>query len=806
MKKGILFVVLAAIVGGGYYFLTKKEGGVEEEDPEAQMVPGLEEKTEVADPFEEELAAYYEIDFIKEWYPERIYPEPFDFDISLKGKTLDELRILRNELFARKGYLFEDAIARGHFMQYEWYQPIFDVPDFKVKLTSKEKRFITKVKEAEETLKKQPFVEKNGHTFIAFNQVLNTSQFKNLGGSIQRSLENTNACIIPGGHKQMFHLYDYNHYQYIPNFVTTDSYLQLLHKYFSGILKHVEEEQFIPMMRTMLNTLYTQSYTVYKESAHKQEREAAAYLTTYIAIGSTALTGEEKEVPEEMQSFYKEEVEKIQNHSGNRSDFLGISNGMTDYQQFTPRGNYTKSEALKKYFTGIKWLNYAPFFLDEKQRFDAVLLLADMIRSDRALMKDYTRFNSLISMMAGEEDNLSIGTVIEVLDTLYKGIERKEMYTRSVKKELIAALKKREVNKIQAQTADKNRMNVLFTAGRYSMDAAIFMKLVHVDGVESKRPYPRGLDVFSVLGNQKASHIIEGVYKDETTWEAYPEKVDSLQQVFAAYSDWDKNLYTKTMQLLLQMNKSDGNYPGFMQTDFWKTKNVSTSLAAWATLKHDLILYSEPAFAAQGGQGGGPPPPQHLSYVEPNIKFWEHALALLKLEKEILQEAAVYTDHLRFINEELEDLANLLLNVSKKQLKKEKVTEKEFIELSWIGARMERILFRIFKTDHLPKQEADMAVVADVYNYKQFLEAGTGHADEVYVVAEINGSYYITRGAVFSYYEFLSPSPMTDMDWQEKLKTNPKRPRWIRNTLITPAKPLETKPSYALMGDTYGEE
>ena len=41
----------------------------------------------------------------------------------LKGKTAKELRILRNEIFARKGYVFKDSVLHHYFSRKEWYQP-----------------------------------------------------------------------------------------------------------------------------------------------------------------------------------------------------------------------------------------------------------------------------------------------------------------------------------------------------------------------------------------------------------------------------------------------------------------------------------------------------------------------------------------------------------------------------------------------------------------------------------------------------------------------------------------------------------
>lgn len=129
----------------------------------------------------------------------------------------------------------------------------------------------------------------------------------------------------------------------------------------------------------------------------------------------------------------------------------------------------------------------------------------------------------------------------------------------------------------------------------------------------------------------------------------------------------------------------------------------------------------------------------------------------------------------------------------------ENVTAEEFDELSWIGGRIEQITFRILDTDHLPQQERQVALIADVYNYNgTYLEEATGMVDEIYVVTEINGKPYLAKGAVFSYYEFTSGQPLSDEQWQQQLISGnvPKRPIWT-NEITVNSKSLESKPTYS---------
>jgi ribosomal protein L24E len=77
-----------------------------------------------------------------------------------------------------------------------------------------------------------------------------------------------------------------------------------------------------------------------------------------------------------------------------------------------------------------------------------------------------------------------------------------------------------------------------------------------------------------------------------------------------------------------------------------------------------------------------------------------------------------------------------------------------------------------------------MAMIADVHTVvNTYLEEAVGPAYEIYVVVPINGKLYLTRGAVFSYYEFASNKRLTDEEWQQMINEGrqPERPEWTKS-------------------------
>jgi hypothetical protein len=157
------------------------------------------------------------------------------------------------------------------------------------------------------------------------------------------------------------------------------------------------------------------------------------------------------------------------------------------------------------------------------------------------------------------------------------------------------------------------------------------------------------------------------------------------------------------------------------------------------------------------------------------------------------------TDDSKDINSQLKNLAEFFLDISKKEMNKEEITEKELDRMSWIGGEVEQLTFRILGVNELPEREKRVALAADVYAFNDtILEEAVGNADEIYVIAEINGLPYLTKGACFSYYEFTSKSRLTDEEWQQMISQGktPSRPDWLDDIYVRTAS-LRARPGYS---------
>jgi hypothetical protein len=141
------------------------------------------------------------------------------------------------------------------------------------------------------------------------------------------------------------------------------------------------------------------------------------------------------------------------------------------------------------------------------------------------------------------------------------------------------------------------------------------------------------------------------------------------------------------------------------------------------------------------------------------------------------------------------DLLAFLERIARKEVTGRKITDKEYEEIRVYGSTLEYLTKELMGDKEvrydvvLEGPDRTVAVVADIAtSLAVALEEGVGTIDEIFVIVEVNGVPTLTRGGVFSYYEFTWPvsDRLTDERWQLLLKENkaPARPDWTSRFLV----------------------
>ena len=758
-----------------------------------------------------------------------------DYDMDVTGLSLADVHVLRNAPAALKGYPFKDAYLRGVYGGTTWYDSLtwkFDesltfkddeqkpgeawrdayyrVGDRQLKFTAEEQAFISRLQERENELLKRNFdvVEP---LRVNMQNLSNPTQLKEFDSLLCQQLAHTGFAIVPARNEQLFHVYERNDYQCFPSFVTTDLFLQLYHLYFDCMLRELEEQHLMQLMTDFSHEMLMAMRDVLEGTPPDSNFSFATYRNVmFYNIAWHLFTGKDIENRND-HALEARELERVMNAENAISELLMDYTGdiMFAYSLFRPRGHYTRSEELKRYFRGMMWLQSAPMGMDHPEEVHQAVIMAFVLNHNKELQAKYDKLNRLITYLMGQPDNLSMSQVqAEVSKT---GIE--DLGELLGNEKAMAAIKAaledigNKQTRIRPKFEKTSHHKICVMPQRYQPDAEVLQEMVDYEGKPTKRAVPQGLDVFAAMGVSSAEQILLDE-EESGKWTKLQPMLKQMKQRMGEI-DWQETITNQWMNALKTVSDKADGQPYFMVTSEWDRKNLNAMLASWAELKHDAILYAKQPMGAECG-GGGLPDPVVKGYVEPNIGFWKKAIELLDNTAKLLKDQQMLTEKIERATTRIREEAEFLLRVSEKELAGETPTDEEYDQLKCIGATFENISLDLVRQpdqwlmgwSDVEGADRKVALVADVYTAnadnnpaKSILFEAVGDADEIYVVVEIEGYLYLTRGAVLSYREFQQPVDqprLTDEEWQQQLEKQPRKgvPAWMKPIIV----PLEKQP------------
>ena len=747
-----------------------------------------------------------------------------NLNMDISKLTLSELRVLRNSFAAKQGYMFMNAELRSIFETTSWYSEAmykrWEHSDDEGNVTSSEIKPITYTKAESEFMKKLKAREDEllGENFKAgqgmavnMDNLINPFQMEEFDPKLRNHLGKYGFAIVPADELQLFHVYERNDYHDFPSFVTTDLFLQAFHMYFDNALKDVEQKHFIGTLTTLTKQLYDEMTTLAAGTKDKKLQDAAQWDAAYFAIAHALFTGQTlMPLSAKYADLAAQEVKYVKAATTAPSEFLEYFSPPFDYSTYRPRGHYTRTPELGRYFQGMMWLQNTPFGTDKPHFLLRAALMAQVIGNNADYVKAYNSVSDPVTFLMGQPDNV---TILQVFDEMKKlGATADKLAAKSTEldnlKNVVEELSRRQT-RINPKFLVTSPCKVNLMPQRYIPDAEVLQEMVDYETNPTKRDVPKGLDVMAAIGMTEAESILINELKEPQRWEKYTENLEKMKKTMGTV-DWDFTVANQWINSLKSLsaysetnNVSHDDLPYFMQTPLWDKKVLNTALASWAELKHDAILYAKQPAGAECGDGS-PPEPIVKGYVEPNIPYYRKAIDLINATEKVLNKYGLMTEKITTATEDLRDKAEFLLNISKKELNFQKLSEEEYGQIEYIGASFEYITLNLIKEEDqwlagwelVEGADKSISVVADVYTANAFnnknksvLYEAVGPAHEIYVVVEIDGYLYLTRGAVFSYREFqedLAAPRKTDEEWQEELKSQPDKgiPNWMKEIIV----------------------
>jgi hypothetical protein len=317
---------------------------------------------------------------------------------------------------------------------------------------------------------------------------------------------------------------------------------------------------------------------------------------------------------------------------------------------------------------------------------------------------------------------------------------------------------------------------------------------------------PKGLDVAAAFGSERARTHLK---PDLDGYCGYSTELDAVTSEASDFTpeDWGKNLYTSWLYGLNPLFAGDfAGSPTWMTGDAYRDKSLNTSLASWAELRHDTILYVKQSYTAMNAGSAAPiPPPEAMYYVEPLPTVYSRLADLARMTETGLKAHGMFPPAVSDPNGQLITLLDKLTSIAKHELEGASLTQDETDTIDSIGATMEYIVASLGSAVTIPAGDPPSdepyytlsssvqgdpyktAVVADVHtdgNLEQVLEVASGQVDWMVVVNRLaDGSLGAAVGPIFSYYEFAWPmrDRLNDTQWGELLSGTdvPARPAFL---------------------------
>jgi hypothetical protein len=466
-----------------------------------------------------------------------------------------------------------------------------------------------------------------------------------------------------------------------------------------------------------------------------------------------------------------------------------------DYSLFTPRGHYTRTRELTRYFLAMSVLGQMPFLLPGAMGSDGVAAGAAPLRlgalASRALVGD-ARLEALwravfepTAFLVGVADDYTPMELAAALEATAPGTlaDPTALADDAVIEALGAALQATRPVRIDPERPALRLMGTRFVFDSWVLDQLVYP---HVGTSQEPRGIASPLDLASAFGSDFAYGVQDAA--GETRYANYEPQMAAMREALGSRSDeaWGSTVYDAWLAAVEPSWLPHGlAFPDYMRSEAWAAKAHQTGFGSYAELRHDTILYAKPY---EAGTGGGPEavPSLGRNWVEPDPVPFARLSAVAGLTREGLSARRLLSPKMDTLLQDFIELTDFLTRIATDELADDAISEADDERLRFISGELERFWCR---TSDLGRCSGDTtqdpdAIVADIgRGLGAVLEIATGHVDRILVVVpDGKGGFAIAEGGVFSYYEFLQPESdlLTDEAWRAMLREGdaPERPAW----------------------------
>jgi hypothetical protein len=462
----------------------------------------------------------------------------------------------------------------------------------------------------------------------------------------------------------------------IPPFITSDSLLATYHRLYEDSIIAMEQRR-AARLRPVLQTLwaYLPDGTTYFGEGEDPNTEAGRRRAQFVIGVAMRLLGDEPLVPQVEDGVARQidaEVERILQTADERAKAAAAAPEWpkgVDYDRLRPRGFYTRTEQLQRYFRAVAWLQEVRFFVDDEVSLAAFVMLVrgvpdpwdgegdDEAKAEEeekrpappaghppaATGKSFWAFHGEFAQFVGGRDDWDLLTFrsiafAENADAPAKGLLDADGLA-DARKRLETWWKKGLPYRpgLVGERENDDRAYFCVMSALRTPDAVMFTETA--DLARFKRSFPNGLEVPGAMGSEEALALLragdgEPIVDLIRGRLAVPDRADqdnAEEDEDLAKHGGGRTLYADYLHCLGSLvDAPEPDAPPLFSSTPWKRKSLQTVCGGWAQLRHTWTLQAKES----GGLFGGNAPLAGI--VEPEPEFFARLADLAARTERVL--------------------------------------------------------------------------------------------------------------------------------------------------------------------------
>ena len=600
-----------------------------------------------------------------------------------------------------------------------------------------------------------------------------------------------NAFSLEKPEKRMFSLsitdetsffnYYYNIFNEQENILLTKDFMfHAEHLLLDYSLAYSEEKYLYNMLDSLLDIMIEQTRTSLSQVKSGNLNESYQIALAYLSVSKKCLF-EDYSPDISIKERVISELQLIERAEGFTES--NIFHKKEDYSQYKPRGHYTRSEMLKRYFKSMMYLMRMRFSIELRNEKDpqtelrAALIVGNSLRNSKTAMNLYKKMNEVISVLLPQEDDLRITELYDSIGGTFSNFELSDEKKMNFARDMAVKLSDSKIISDYKEDNEDKVIVIGFMAQRYIFDSEVFQNLVYdkVTYYKGKgnpftlhsgvRAMPRGLDLMYVLGSGIAFQILS----DEGDVQ-YKQYLENASKMIDEGKNLKKNSFYNRMLFQYQtvINEKKESSPSFMLSENYQYKELSTVLASWTSLRHDVILYAKQSYTVKVTSVL----PKQKEMTRIISEPYRNLYASMNIDVQFLMDKLfdLLNDSLFLrIKDNFASLCLIYENVSSETFKGDYYTDIQSVKNAF--RTMDNTLKLLL--GRMKEKDDNIMIVSDVHtdsNSENVLQEAIGPI--LTMTVQYNGFEF--AGGAMSYFEFKKPMSerMTDEEWRELAKKN----------------------------------